>query len=224
MISNRPRRVFQFLRPLILVGLLLCGATLLTVVAQESGEENAESKPAAASSQPLKPRDQVKLTVFGEDSLTTTETINSAGMVSFPLIGDIKAEGQTASEIALKVEQLLEKDYIRDANVTIAVVEFQEPERPVVTTDRGPKKIGVITVGGEVRAPGTVEMFEDQPMDLLKAIYSVGGFTPVANQRKVTVKRASGNVEDVNAAELQDNSEVYLLRPGDIVTVKKRVF
>lgn len=188
-----------------------------------STAQESESKPK----QHIKERDQVKLTVFGEESLTTTVEVTSEGIVSFPLIGDLQAAGKPAADLAQEVEALLEKDYIRDANVTIAIVEYRAPPEPPkpVMPERGPEKIGVVTFRGEVRTPGPVTLYEGEPLDLLAGLARAGDLLDTGSTRRVEIKRqGAAEVIRKNLSDLERDPQPFLLQPGDIVTVNKRVF
>lgn len=81
-----------------------------------------------------------------------------------------------------------------------------------------------VTVLGQVRTPGPVEFPLDGQLDLLTAVARAGGFTELANKRKVTVSRdGRTTVFDMRDGK-EHASKQYLLRPDDIVTVAERVF
>lgn len=196
-----------------------------------------------ADERPLKVNDTIQLVVFDEESLSTTVKIDSSGSVNFPLIKNVVVAGKTATDVAKEVEQLLESDYIKDANVTVSVVlEFipkKEPKpvvitkpappvyRPVAaaTPAEKPKPLSKVTVLGEVRAPGTLQ-FEGTTADILTILAQVRGLTPLANPKKVQVRRVGDDAKvfivDVN--KLQASTEQVFVHSGDIITVKKRVF
>ncbi len=176
----------------------------------------------------LKTGDEIELTVFGEDSLGAVVKIDSSGSVNFPLVGNVEVVGKTATEVAKTVEERLEKDYIRDAHVTVRVVEefVAKPEvKPIMPA--APKPVEFVTILGEVERPGTVE-FEGRGIDLLTALAKAGGYSSLANPKRVIVKRkgAEGKAQTfyVNAADLQTGTESFTLLPGDTISVAKRIF
>lgn len=90
-------------------------------------------------------------------------------------------------------------------------------------------KAETITILGEVKSPGSIELPNSGELDLLTAIARAGGFSPRARPSKVTVRRktASGNTEaaTVNASRMQkDGGDPYLLQPGDVVIVPESIF
>lgn len=89
-------------------------------------------------------------------------------------------------------------------------------------------EIATITVIGEVKSPGKLEIRGDTPLDLIGAIASAGGFTNTARPSKVIVRR--NTPEGVRALEFnvsrmqRSNAEPFLLQPGDTVTVPESIF
>jgi len=208
---------------------------------EESKEgDAAEEATSLTVERKLKEKDEIKLTVFGLEELSISTKIDSSGSVNFPLIGNVVVIGKTATEVAAVVEERLEADYIRDAHVTLSVVEeFKEKEipKPVIVRTPAPapssavskpsEPTGEVVILGEIKRPGTVK-FEGVEIDLLAVLAQAGGFTPVANTKKVTVRRlgegGSGEVITVNAGDLQTGTDRFLLKHGDTVSVPKRLF
>lgn len=166
----------------------------------------------------LKEGDRIRLEVFNQDSLTKSTTVSRSGYVTFPLIGALKAAGRSTSDLAKEVKTLLEKDYIRSANVTIVVEEYNK------------EKTSYVTVLGEVQKPGAIPMPEGKDkVDLLTAIANAGGFSEIANPKRVTVKREVEGQEPkvftLNADAMQKNADgKFYLQHGDTVSVPKRLF
>lgn len=195
---------------------------------------------ATAQERPLKIKDVIKLTVFGEESLGSTIAIDSSGSVSFPLIGGIEVAGKSAKQVASQVETLLENGYIRDANVTVTVeFEYVEPKKEVkpiikykkpapvqraVAIAKPAKPISKVTILGEVRAPGTIQ-FEGTQTDILVILSQVRGLTPLANPKKVQVRRVGKNAQifNVDVNKLQSSTEQFFIKSGDVITVRKRI-
>ncbi len=186
-----------------------------------------------AQERKLKINDAIQLIVFGEPSLGAQVKIDSSGSVNFPLIGNVQVAGKSATEVARQVEGLLEKDYIRDANVTVTVIsEFiPEPEPEPMIVEEEPEVVqaevvrGAVTVMGEVRNPGTVQ-FIGVEADILNIIAQTKGLTPVGNPKNVTVRRVGENsgVFKVNLQDLQESTEQFFVISGDTIIVPKRLF
>jgi polysaccharide export outer membrane protein len=81
-----------------------------------------------------------------------------------------------------------------------------------------------ITILGEVRARGELPFPIDGKLDLLTAIARAGGYTELANPKKVNVNR-KGKVTPVDARDLEkDGATPYLLQPEDVIIVTERRF
>lgn len=86
-----------------------------------------------------------------------------------------------------------------------------------------------LTVLGEVKNPGKVNLPTEGELDLLGAIALAGGFAPDADIAHISVRRAVNGKDvilSVNAKELTRNSNVkpFLVQPDDSITVPERMF
>jgi polysaccharide export outer membrane protein len=145
--------------------------------------------------------DTVRLLTYGEESLSEIFRVNDAGNIALPLLGPIRAQGQTTDELAgTIVAELGRRGFIRDASVSVEVVEY----RPVF-------------VLGEVNRPG---QYPYQPgMTVLSVAAVAGGFTYRAVQDQAAVVRL------VNGKPVEGRADpLTVLRPGDVVTIYERLF
>ncbi|HYH22613.1 MAG TPA: polysaccharide biosynthesis/export family protein [Azospirillum sp.] len=149
----------------------------------------------------LEPGNRVRLTVFGESSLSGDFTLDPAGNVALPLVGNVPASGVTAKTLAKRIEDLLKKDaYLQDPKAAIEVQTF----RPFY-------------VLGEVRAPG--EFPYTSGMTVLSAVARAGGYDYRAREGEVVLVRVvDGDQKDYRAVERTP------ILPGDIVRVLQRRF
>jgi polysaccharide export outer membrane protein len=156
----------------------------------------------------LNPGDLLQISVWREEELTREVLVTPGGRLSFPLIGDLEAAGQTTEEIRRKiVEQLV--DYIPDPVVTVSVLQA-----------RGNK----IYVIGKVARPGEYPM--DRPLDVMQALAVAGGLAQFANGNRIQILRRdddgtqrslSFKYSDVESGNrLESNIE---LRSGDVIVV-----
>jgi polysaccharide export outer membrane protein len=153
--------------------------------------------------------DLIRVTVFQEADLTTETRITKAGSITFPLIGTVQVAGKTISQTEEQIRALLDKDYIVNPHVTVAVIEYSK---------------AWVTVLGQVQKPGNVEMPNNGGLDLLGAIALAGGYTPDADMEHVAVRRivnGSEQVTNFNATEMSRNSTTkpFMVQPGDAVTI-----
>ena len=88
--------------------------------------------------------------------------------------------------------------------------------------------MATITVTGEVKNPGQLEISRGEPLDLIGAIASAGGFTNTARPSKVIVRRLEGegvSAFEFNVSRMQrTNAEPFLLQPGDTIVVPESIF
>lgn len=95
---------------------------------------------SASQAEGILPGDHLAIKVFGEPELSgDSYVVDSNGFIQVPLLGEVIAAGQSARELALELQRRLSARYVRDASVTVAVI-----DRPQAT----------YTVEGEVNSPG----------------------------------------------------------------------
>ena len=171
------------------------------------------------------PGDVVSVSVFGEPDLTVAETkVSGDGRISMPLIGQVKAKGQTVSQLERRLENLLKDGYMKDPKVTVAILAY----RPFY-------------VYGEVNTPGSYPYKDGLTVE--KAIALAGGLTPRASKRKITLKREvegekkrevkGKKKREVKGKKKQEvkgknrKKRVNLkteVKPGDVITVGESFF
>jgi len=144
--------------------------------------------------------DTLRLTVFREESLSGEFQVGESGAINLPLVGDIQASGKTIPEFRTDLTALLGQEFVRDPNVTVAVVSY----RPVY-------------VLGEVENPGQFDYAEN--MTVYALVARAGGFTYRADQSIVMI-RHENEVEE-RAYELTSGGAVL---PGDTVRFVARYF
>lgn len=89
----------------------------------------------------LNPNDVVSVNVFREPDLSVEKVpVGADGVISLPLIGPVKAEGLTASELADVVTRKLGKGYLKHPKVSVNVLDYASH---VVTVEGGVEKPGV---------------------------------------------------------------------------------
>lgn len=180
----------------------LAALATLTLAACASVPSNAP--PPTAQDTPgeylLGTGDQLRLTVFNEPTLSGEFEVDAAGMISIPLIGNMKASGQTARVLEAEITKKLSSGYMRDPRVNIEILKY----RPFY-------------IIGEVSKPG--EYPYRSGMNVMSAVAVAGGFTYRASENSVRIRRAGQT--DEHTYPLTTTTMVY---PGDIVRVPERLF
>ncbi len=73
----------------------------------------------------LAPKDQITVSVYGQDDLTRTVRVGQTGTITLPLLGEVQAAGLTPTELEKKIEEGLRGRYLKNPKVTVGVSEFQ---------------------------------------------------------------------------------------------------
>jgi len=206
-------------RVLLLFSLL---ASTLLVVACASGPRPDPVPPASTSTMAVEDYrigvdDIVQVSVWRREDLGVTVPVRSDGMITVPLIGDIRAGGLEPSEVAERAKVLL-SDYIRDPHVTVIVTELRSHEY-----------LSRIRVTGAVRTP--VSLPHRQGMTVLDAVLAAGGPNEFAAANRSALHRHmdDGSIKSYKLPlgrilEQGDLSANHVLMPGDVITVPQRHF
>jgi protein involved in polysaccharide export with SLBB domain len=149
----------------------------------------------------LGPNDRLRITVFGQPTLTGEYTLDGNGVLAFPLIGNVPANGSTASELQQKIAAKLHPDYLINPSVSAEIVN----RRPFY-------------VIGEVEHPGNYPYVTD--MTALNAIAMAGGFTRRARKNDFYIRRLD---KDGKTVRIEAKAGT-VLQAGDTLEVRERVF
>jgi polysaccharide export outer membrane protein len=153
------------------------------------------------------PEDVLFVYVWKEENLSRTVPVRIDGMISIPLVDDIKAAGMTPLQLK---EVLLAKlrEFVETPDVTIIVTEANSYR---------------VYVQGEVKTPGVFKLRTET--SLVQLIIMAGGFTDWANQKKITIMRKEGGKDSrivVNYKKIVEGDEGakdVMLKSGDIVII-----
>lgn len=165
---------------------------------------------AAENAYLLNAGDELLISVWKEEGLNQEVLILPDGTVSFPLTGQIAAEGLTPGELERAIAGKL-RHYIPDPMVSVSVV------NPAGNT---------IFVIGEVNSPG--EYQPERTLDVMQALSLAGGLTAFASEQKIIVLRKEGEHEmalPFPYEEIQEGRRLDLnfdLQSGDVVVVPGR--
>lgn len=144
--------------------------------------------------------DRVRVTVFEQDGLTNTYSVDQSGYIAFPLVGSVPARGHSAQQLEGEIAGRLRQGYLRDPDVSVEVDTY----RPVF-------------VMGEVGAAGQYSYVPG--MTVQKAIAMAGGYSPRAYQGNADVTRNINGKVMTGRVLISDP-----LLPGDTIFVRERLF
>jgi len=165
------------------------------------------------------PGDVLSIMVHGEEGLLQRVKVSPFGVITFPLVGDVKVDGMTENEVKEKITTLLAKDYLVDPKVTVTVVEFHSK---------------TVYILGDIKQPGFYELTGEGK--LLNTLLKAGG--PNSFEAKLKILRITeekvergGQVEkiesltpitvDIERLFVQaDASQNILLQSGDVLILR----
>lgn len=179
--------------------------------------------PAAAqlSGYVIGPQDVLTITIYDQPDMSGKFKVEGDGSFTFPLIGRIKAAGQTLRAVEDELKKRLEDGYLKNPQVTVGIEKYQSQR---------------IFILGEVRAPGAYTLSGD--MTLIEALSGAGSTTPSAADEILIVRpppgkqsgpvlpdqaAADSTVIHVNIRDLQegDLTKNVALKDGDTIVVPK---
>ena len=169
---------------------------------------------ACAEEYYMRPGDELNIVVTQQQDLGNSSTNQSPfvvrpdGNVSFPLVGEIHAEGMTVSQFTDVLQQGLSR-YIVDPDVSVNI-----------------SKLGRVRVYvfGEVRKPGAVEL--DKGHTVIDAIGAAQGFTRDTAKKRIFLSHRDQPKSLIpinlnNMLKTGDMSQNVTLREGDILYLTK---
>lgn len=169
---------------------------------------------AQSSAEPLEPfilqaEDQLRISFPGAPELNTDLQIRRDGVISVPIIGEVRAAGITPRELEKLLSSKFENQLVSN-EVLVVVVESHF----------------TYYLEGEVQNPGIVQSFRQ--LSVLEAIIAAGGINKVTGKMKsVVVIRRKGNKYqqfELDLAAVIDGkkSGAFVLESYDIVSVPQR--
>jgi polysaccharide export outer membrane protein len=169
---------------------------------------------SSAQDYTIGPRDVLSVTVWGQADLSKDYAVDQDGAISFPLIGRVRAAGDSPGRLAARVTELLEKDYLVNPQVSVTVKEYLS------------QKVQVL---GEAEKPGL--FYLTGPTTLLEVLSKAGGLAKTAGKQLVLVRHqaeagsgpAGNTILRVNFDKIQagDASENLRVQDRDIVFIPR---
>lgn len=205
----------------LIINLILAISVILSGCASDiiSANSNLVRSQSAAQTTPqyfIGVDDTIRINVWKNPDLSVTVPVRPDGMVSMPLIGDVKAAGLAPEDVASSIKKRL-ASFVRNPNVTV-----------MVTGLKSHAYLTRIRLTGAVRKASSLNY--RQGMTVLDAILEVGSITDFASPNNTKLYRnINGKTRVIqiylgdilNDGKLETNID---LRPGDIITVPERIF
>lgn len=142
--------------------------------------------------------DVISVEVYNEPDLTVKTKVDGAGLVKFPLIGDIKVTGKNVHVLAAEIETAYKDGYLVSPNVAVKILSF----RPFY-------------IRGAVNSSGAYPFEFDLTVE--KAIAVARGLKDRASQKEWYILRGE------NKSRILATKDTQVL-PGDIIEIKESLF
>ena len=167
------------------------------------------------------PEDILEIIVWGHDDLKRVQPVSLEGVITFPLIGQVRSTGKTTQQLEKEITRKLGAGYIVNPQISVTVKEYKS------------KKVFVM---GEVNKPGTYPVSKEN--NLLYILSQAGGPTKDAGEEVIVIRpdnpRSHGitleeaklkkekiikvNLTDALAGDREGN---IIIRHGDSIVVPR---
>lgn len=155
--------------------------------------------------------DVIGINVWENSNLNTEATIRPDGTITMPLIGDIKAAGETPTTLKARIKtQLQNYVKVQGTEITVAVKAWKSYR---------------FTIQGEVGRPGVYS--SDQYLTVADALAQAGGLTRFAKRNEIQLTRRDMKTGETRhipldyealASGKRPEMNIYVL-PGDTIWV-----
>lgn len=152
------------------------------------------------------PEDVIEVVVWNNDAVSRTVPVRPDGMISLPLVNDVRVAGLTALELREELTVAFRK-FMPAPDVFVIVQEINSPK---------------VVVLGEVVHPGRYVI--RGPTTLLDIVAQAGGLTEFASGSDATIMRVrDGKTQrfgvDARGDEADDTDLAVSVQPGDVIVI-----
>jgi polysaccharide export outer membrane protein len=172
----------------------------------------APAVPAAAyvsrPGETLTQGDEIRVMFAGAPELNTQQKIQSNGMISLPMVGEVRAAGRSITSLQKSLTALYQPR-LQDSTLTVSLA----------------GSAAGVYLSGAVMRPGKIPL--DRPLTALEAVMEAGGFSPMANPKQVIIVRNQGGKSRNYVLNLYQSlhgpeSTPFYVRAYDVIYVKER--
>lgn len=163
--------------------------------------------------------DIIRVSVYGQEDLSTVARISADGTIAVPLLGTVNVAGLTVRDAEQRIaDELARRQLVRDPQVTI----FVESSRAA--------EVESVTILGNVSRPGRypIQAMSDAAgaENIANLVALAGGLTQEAGDHLILTRMESGNARSIKVSlrdlfERGDLSQNYLVKRGDIAYVPR---
>jgi polysaccharide biosynthesis/export protein len=139
------------------------------------------------------PRDVLEIVIWDHDDLKRQVHVSRKGEFSFPLIGNVHADGITVAQLEKKIGDELSGRYIIDPQVSITVQEYRSK---------------LVFILGEVETPGEYPLTGDTT--LVQVLSLAGGPTEDAGSEVIVIRPKNHRENPVSLEEAKEDEIINL--------------
>ncbi|MFI3156079.1 MAG: polysaccharide export protein EpsE [Methylococcaceae bacterium] len=156
------------------------------------------------------PDDTLRISVYGYEDLKTESRVSADGRITFPLIGEVVANGKSSMELEEAIAvRLIEGGFIHDAQVSVTVVEHVSQQ---------------VSVLGYVNKPGRYPL--DSNSSIVDLIAMAEGVSEMGDYKAVVTRTVDGKLQkrELNLRAYLENTDAipsFKMQQGDQVYVPK---
>jgi len=202
------RHVFETVALVVLSALAACGG-------QTRVSDAPPPEAPVQTEYRIGPGDNLQVFVWNHPELTVTMPVRPDGLISTPLVQDLKAEGKTPTQLSRDLEQALSQ-YVRSPTVNVIVTSF----------------VGALS--DQVRVVGQAQKPQSLPyranMTLLDVMIAVGGLAEYAAGNRAAIVRQENGKQSripVRLADLLNDGDInanMTMHPGDVLIIPESRF
>jgi len=187
--------------------LLSIPTLLLALLALQGGAVAAAQDGQTVDLYKIQPGDVLQVSVWKEEDLTQQVIVRPDGQITFPLVGEATAAGNSIESLRLLIADRLQK-YIPDPVVTVSVLQLSG---------------NTIYVIGKVNRPGVFPIVRN--VDVMQALSMAGGTSTYAALNDIKIlRRENGKLSAMSFkyAEVEKGKHLeqnIILQAGDVVVV-----
>jgi polysaccharide export outer membrane protein len=190
-------------------------SVLAGCASQEASVVALPASPAVQTEYRIGPGDQLNIFVWNHPELSLSVPVRPDGLLSTPLVENVKAEGKTPSELGKDLEAAM-GEYVRGPKVNVIVTGFQGS-----LEDR-------IRVVGAATKPQALPYRAG--MTLVDVMVAVGGLSEFAAGNRAVIARREGDKQvrvPVKLNDLLNRGDIAAdvpVRPGDVIIIPESRF
>ena len=173
----------------------------------------------------IRPGDRLNIEVLEDPSLNRNLLVLPDGRISFPMAGNVPAQGRTVAQLQADLKNRLAPNFASPPSVFVSVQALTQSAPR--STGNSRRKIEVFLIG-EAQNPGMHEI--SRGTNLLQFLAQTGGFTRFAAKKRIQLRRtvADGTTRTfrINYRTIESGGNVPTaaaqLQDGDVIVVPER--